>query len=78
MIAARSLVVGVVVFHELRGILRHRVDDSSGKRVCAVPVVLGTLGVELTAGLVAGIGIVRPPQPQIPRMPMRSDKDQWK
>ena len=59
MIAARSLVVGVVVFHELRGILRHRVDDSSGKRVCAVPVVLGTLGVELTAGLVAGIGIVR-------------------
>ena len=59
MIAARSLIVGVVVFHELRSVLRQRLDDSSGKCVCAVPVVLGTLGVELTAGLVAGIGIVR-------------------
>ena len=59
MIAARSLVVGVVVFHELGSVVRQRVDDSSGKRVCAVPVVLGTLGAELTAGLVAGIGIVR-------------------
>lgn len=58
MIAARSLVVGVVVFHELRSVLRQRLDDSSGKRVYAVPVVLDTLGVELTAGLVAGIGIV--------------------
>ena len=43
MIAARGLVIGVVVLHKLRRILRQRIDHAASQRVGAVSVVLGAL-----------------------------------
>ena len=43
MIAARGLVIGVVVLHELRRVLRQRIDHATRQRVAAVFIVLGAL-----------------------------------
>ena len=57
-VAARGLVEGVIVLHELRGIGGQRVRHTSCQGVASVAVVLGALGVELLLHRVAGIGVV--------------------
>ena len=59
MVAARSLVIGVVVLHKLRRILRKRVHDTSRARIAAAARILRTLSIEpLTLGVTA-VGIHR-------------------
>ena len=58
MIAAWRLVIGIVVLNKLRGVIWQRIDNSPGKGIGAVTVILRTLGIELPADSVAGFGIV--------------------
>lgn len=55
-VATGSLVIGVIVFYELWGIFRKRIHDTSCEGVCAVPVVLGALGIQLDAQVMTGVG----------------------
>ena len=59
MIAARSLVIGVVVLHKLRRILRKRVHDTSRTRIAAAARILRALGVEPPALGITAVGIHR-------------------
>ncbi len=57
-IAARGLVVGVVILDKVRSVVRERVNNTAGQVVRAVLEVLGALGHQSLAGLVAGVGVV--------------------
>lgn len=57
MIAARCLVISVIVFHKLGSIVGKRVYHPTGQRIRTLAVVFRTLGVELLAKLIARIGI---------------------
>ena len=54
-VAAWCLVIGMVVFHELRNVVGERVDYATGKRIVAVAVVGGALCIELAAHFISGI-----------------------
>ena len=56
-IAARCLVISVIVFHKLGSIVGKRVYHPTGQRIRTLAVVFRTLGVELLAKLIARIGI---------------------
>ena len=56
-IAARCLVIPVIVFHKLGSIVGKRVYHPSCQRIRALAVVFRTLGIELLAKLIARIGI---------------------
>ena len=57
-VAAWGLVVGVVILDKVRSVVRERVNDTAGQVVRAVLEVLGALGHQSLAGLVAGVGVV--------------------
>ena len=55
MVAPRGLVVGMVVLHELRCVIRERVGHTAGKGVRAAPVIFRPLRIQLFAQFIAGI-----------------------
>ena len=57
-IATLRLIVGMIILHKLRSVLRQRIHHSSGARVCPVAVVLSALRAEHTAHGVARSGTV--------------------
>ena len=56
-IAARGLVISVIVFHKLGSIVGKRVHHPTGQRIRTLAVVFRTLGVELLAKLIACVSI---------------------
>ena len=60
MVAAGSLIVGVIVLHKLRCVLRQRIDHAASQRVAAVFIVLGALCIHCFSLLKARLlGILR-------------------
>ena len=68
MVAARCLVIGMVVLHKLWRVLGQRVGDSTGEGIRSVFVIFRALCVELPAEFVARVG-VRPVEIAVGRHP---------
>ena len=66
MVTARGLVVGIIVFYEIRRILRQRIDHTTLKRIAAILIVLRALGVDSHPCLMPGFLAVRSIEVAVP------------